>query len=491
MMMKGRQEISAVLFSVIKFQKTLANYCRMWYNVFDDIPQKGDYYMSSAKKKRTSVFSVLVVIVLLLTIALTVIANVIFSDNITSPVAGYYLYLHEESDMLPDVPQNTLVVARSSDYVSLSAGNKVLCHLANGSVALRLIYLINLNEDNSTSYFVGTVEEQGSEPAIPKNNIFAVCTWASPHLYQYVKFATSVNGLLALLVVPCVILIIMLLVKIVASNREEPEQNVEFEDDSLLFEDPGPSRRPKKKEPKDPLFTPEQIAQNDESLEQKKSSIQENFSAKPVNEDSPYQRAVQERTTKFRVPDETDIEQAKKEETERKRKAVTPPDFGANVPQDSPVQYIQKEPPAQPVRSQPFQPQPLSQPYQPLQQQGAPMQQPVIVPQPPVQQPIPPQGMPVPQSVPPVPVVDISKVQPVQNTVQTPEEIRLAALERETARVKESRKESSPNIDDILMASQMRKEIRSSASKTSNSEIARTDSIDDLIAVLEKKKNNL
>ena len=426
--------------------------------------------MSSTKKKKRSVFSVLVVIVLLLTIASTILANVFFSGNMIPQAAGYYLYLQEDADMLPDVPEKSLVIAKNSDTVSLSAGNKVLCYLTNGSVALRLIYLINLNEDNSTSYFVGTPEEQGSEPAIPKDSIFGVCIWSSTQLYQYVKFATSVNGLLALLVLPCVILIVMLLVKILKSNHEENEIRIEPEEEPLLFEDPGPSRKPKSVSqvdvPQEPLLIPESIPQSEKSFETEKTPIQENSS---------YQKSKQGRTGKFDVPD---MEQpAKKQE-------VIPPNFEAKTSEETPVQYIQKEPPAQPtIRNQPFQP------YQPPTQgmlvppppvQSVQMPQPPVVPAPPQMQ----------QPVPPVPVVDISKVQPVESTVQTPEQIRSAALERETARVRQNRKETSPNIDDILMASQMKEEIRSSTFR-SNSEIARTDSIDDLIAVLEKKKNNL
>ena len=160
-----------------------------------------------------------------------------FSGNMIPQAGGYYLYLHEESDMQPDIQEKSFVIARSTDYVSLSAGNKVLCRLTNGNVALRLIYLINLNEDNTTSYFVGTVDEHGSEPALPKDDIFAVCVWSSTQLYQYVNFITSSTGILALLVLPCVILIIMLLVKIVKSNQEEPEQIFEPEEEPSSFEE--------------------------------------------------------------------------------------------------------------------------------------------------------------------------------------------------------------------------------------------------------------
>ena len=75
--------------------------------------------MSTPKKKAGSVFAVLVVIVLLLVVAATVTVNVIFSGDRIPEVFGYYLYLHEETDMEPDIPQNSLVFAKNSPNTSL------------------------------------------------------------------------------------------------------------------------------------------------------------------------------------------------------------------------------------------------------------------------------------------------------------------------------------------------------------------------------------
>ena len=270
--------------------------------------------MSKAKKKGGSVFFFFLVIVLLLSVALTVGANLIFSGDRVPMIAGYYLYLHETDDMEPDIPADSLVLAKEAGQTSLQPGNKVLCYLNDGNMQLRVIYNIAVNEDGSTSYFPGTAVEQGSELAIPRGNIFAICTWASKELYTVVKFSTSVMGLMAMLVIPCIILIIMLLVKIAKSSRndEDDEDEFELDEDDETFDD----RKHRKNSDDSPLFDPESNTQ-DHSLERKVASIQQNFSEKPVNEDSPYQKAVQERTMKFKKIEQEDIERAKQEESAR------------------------------------------------------------------------------------------------------------------------------------------------------------------------------
>ena len=272
--------------------------------------------MSKAKKKGGSVFAVLLVIVLLLSVALTVGINLVFSGDRVPMVAGYYLYLHETDDMEPDIPADSLVIAKEAGQTSLQPGNKVLCYLNDGNMQLRVIYNIAVNEDGSTSYFPGTAVEQGSELAIQRGNIFAVCTWASKELYVVVKFATSVMGLMAMLVIPCVILIVMLLVKIARSSRDAEDD----EDDAFDYEEEEEDERPAggrgRRSGDSPLFDPDANPQ-DSSLERKVASIQQNFSEKPVNEDSPYQKAVQERTMKFKKIEQEDIERAKQEEAAR------------------------------------------------------------------------------------------------------------------------------------------------------------------------------
>ncbi len=377
--------------------------------------------MSKSKKKHGSAFAVLFVIVLLLSVAFTVCSNVVFSGDRVPMIAGYYLYLHEKADMEPDIPANSLVIAKSAEQSSLQAGSKVLCYLSDGNMALRVIYKIDVNEEGTSLYYPGTAVEQGNELTIERNNIFAVCTWASKEMYTVIQFATSVIGLMAMLVGPCIILIIMLLVKIAKSSRDDEDEDDEYmfdEDDEDEDEEEMPRRR---KRSQGPLFDPEQANLEDESLEKKKASIQENFAEKPVNENSPYQKAVQERTMKFKKIEDEDIERAKRATAESRaarEAAYEQQQAAANAPAAPAVPQQQAEP-----------------------QQAKPY---------------------VPTHSADIPVVRASE----------PDEPRI----------------ETPNIDDIINPSQLR---AAKAGQRYNPDIAGTDSINDLIAALEKEKKKL
>ncbi len=359
-----------------------------------------------AKKRNGSVFSVLLVIVLLLVVATTVAANVIFSTNGIPKIGNYYFYTHETNDMEPDIHQNTLVLAKASTADSLSPGNKVLCYLSDNTLALRALYNITVNEDGSTNYFPGTALEQGNELAIPRTNIFAICTWQSKELYSYVKFATSVAGIMVLLIIPALILIVMFLVKIARSSSHEVD-----EEDFLFDEEPEMPK--KKKTGANPLFEPGQVPAADASLEKKKSSISEHFEKKTVDEDSPYQRAVQERTMRFRSITPEQAEEVQRQQAAKAAAGGTQVFSTQTVEETARMQQAAAEQPTSAAPAAPVQP-------------------------------------PMPE-------------EPIQRT-------------------------ETPNIDDIVRPSELR---AAKAGQKINPEIAATDSIDELLRVLEAEKKKL
>lgn len=389
--------------------------------------------MSKSKKKHGSVFAVLIVILMLLSVAFTVCSNVVFSGDRVPMIAGYYLYLHEKADMEPDIPANSFVLAKESETDPITPGAKVLCYLADGNMALRVIYNVETNEeDGSALYYPGTALEQGTDLTIARTNIFAVCTWASKELYTVIQFATSVTGLMALLVVPCIILIIMLLVKIAKSSRDdedEDEEEYDLEendsDDDEDDEDESP-RRKSKRSFQTPLFDPDADLEGD-SYERKKASIQDHFSEKPVNENSPYQKAVQqERTMKFKKIEQEDIERAKRATAAVRAANAAREQQQAAPSYEGPVEATVYQPPT---------------PQEPPVQQAKPY---------------------TPMHSSDVPIVHSSEP--------------------------ESAVSQTPNIDDIINPSQLR---AAKAGQRYNPDISGTDSINDLIAALEKEKNKL
>lgn len=366
-----------------------------------------------SKKGGKSIFVVILVIVLLFMVASSVAANIIFTGDKIPKIGKYYLYQHEAADMEPDVPQNSLVIAEEAEVGSLTPGNKVLCYLSDNTLALRVIYQITLNDDETVSYYPGTALDQGSELTIPRQNIFAICTWQNEALYHYVDFATNVSGLMLLLVLPSVILIIMVLAKIAKRSREE------IDDDDFLF-DEEPALPKARRLADNPLFEPGSTLSSGESFERKKSSISENFEKKPVNENSPYQKAVQERTMKFRI-DQQMMEEAKRQDTSTIKAS------GTQVFSTHAVEEVAK------------------------QQTGSFSVNETTV------------------------KTDLNEAAPTETV-------------KPVVRTEPVRTSTAPNIDDIVKPSELR------AARTGqriNPDIAATDSIDDLLRVLEAEKKKL
>ena len=382
-------------------------------------------------KKHGSIFAGLLVFVLFIIVAGTIFSNLIFSGERVPKIAGYYLHLQDSDEMEPDIPAKSLIFAKSLEISEeLQEGNKVLCYLVDGTLVVRNIYKIEQTEDGVINYYPGTSQEQGIDYVIPRTNIFAVCTWTSAELYQYVNFATSVAGLMVLLVVPCVILIIMLLAKIAKNGSDD------MEDEQFMFKETEPTPKKKKKVASEhPLYNPDDVSTPD-SLEKKKSTISENFSAKPVNENSPYQKAVQERekTMKFRRQ-EIEEEALKAFDTPLKKKQQTNTQVYSTEEIKAKAKEMQQSEPVIKAKPEP------------------------VVPEPPVQKPEP-VAKPMPKSPP------------------KPES-------------KPAYKSTSPNIDDILNPPNQVSKTSFDANSKKDSSISSTGSIDDLIKILEKQKKKL
>ncbi|MDE6777831.1 MAG: hypothetical protein K2J25_07795, partial [Oscillospiraceae bacterium] len=64
-------------------------------------------------KKHGSIFAGLLVVVLFMIVAGTIFSNLIFSGERVPKIAGYYLHLQDSNEMEPDIPEKSLVFAKS------------------------------------------------------------------------------------------------------------------------------------------------------------------------------------------------------------------------------------------------------------------------------------------------------------------------------------------------------------------------------------------
>ncbi len=265
--------------------------------------------MSQKKKHHTSPLAVILGVICLVLIVLTNMVNHLFSGESMAQVGNYYLYLNESSELEPYISANSLVIAKDSGETSVQPGYKVLCYLSDGSLALRDIYAITVNDDNSSNYYPGTAVEQGSELAISREDIIAICSLQSGFAYYYIIFANTTSGVMALVVIPAILLIAILLVTL---TRRAP---LDMDDEEFLFTE---GENDDVKQVANPLFDPSTVGSEDSTREQKKTSVSEFFEQKQVDINSPYQKAVQERTMRFKIQQEN-IEEAKRIQAERER----------------------------------------------------------------------------------------------------------------------------------------------------------------------------
>lgn len=257
-------------------------------------------------KKRFSILKCVIIVICVLLIVVSIIVNIMFSGGKTPKVFGNYIYVVKASDnMGGNVTEGAALIAPDAKDLSIAKGDIVLAKPADDPDKIHVlsIYDIVTAEDGSERYTTADAANVGSSESIPKSSIVALCTGhtESKELGWFVRFASSIKGILLILVLPCVILVIMLIAKIALGKGDEDDDFGFYEYDEMEKQrDLSESRRNSHDKAGNPLFEPSQEIQPSSELERKKMSIAENFSQKKVNPDSPYQKE-KERTMQFKT----------------------------------------------------------------------------------------------------------------------------------------------------------------------------------------------
>jgi hypothetical protein len=291
---------------------------------------------------------VIVAIILILVAASTMFTTILFATSDTPKLFGNYLYLQKSSAMevtdsdddSASIHANTVIFAKEYNGTDpLSVNNAILCVLSpddsspiedkdsNGYAIRRILRIEPNDETGELLYYPTTMQSDriGTEPAITSSSILGVCEFEHAGLYTYITFVQTLPGILLLLALPCILLIVMLIVKIVRSrNRKLDEDAYAFEEsyDEIPGEDAydeeyeeelpeedtmgygsGNYEEPEEEnEPDTVLYTPD--ISNSSTLDRKRISIAQNFTPKAVNPNSPYQKA---RTMQFKAPKDVPI----------------------------------------------------------------------------------------------------------------------------------------------------------------------------------------
>ncbi len=184
------------------------------------------------EKKKVSAFSVIevIVIVLLVIAILGMIAfNVIFhKDNQATSVLGYSFYKTRAVNMVPNIPVNTVVIAKKAEIENINVGSVILCNIGDYTALTRVV---EMQQENGKQYYVVKFD---TSPAVEtfrveKDAVIAKAVWQLESLGKFLDFATSVPGIIIAIIIPLGIIIIMQVIKI--KNIRELEREASSIDD--------------------------------------------------------------------------------------------------------------------------------------------------------------------------------------------------------------------------------------------------------------------
>lgn len=265
------------------------------------------------KKKGFSLLKMLIIVICIFSIIISLAVNIAFSAGKTPNIFGNYIYIVNENfkvtknDPSKDIIKGEALLAKAiSDSDTLLKDDIVLCYPAESpdKLCIRSIQEIITDASGSETYITADSSHYGNaDNSITKDKIKAVCTGhpKSKELGAFIRFTKSIAGIALELLLPCIILMMFLIARIVSSRNkvEEEEENYDFYE---YDDDEGQPevKKPSHAKPENPLFENFQEIQPSGELERKKMSIMENFSQKKVNPDSPYQKE-KERTMQFKA----------------------------------------------------------------------------------------------------------------------------------------------------------------------------------------------
>ena len=258
------------------------------------------------KEKRFSILKFVLIALSIILIVLSIFINIAFSGGKTPKLFGRYVYVVKETDNMGDsVTKGAALLAADAKDETISKGDIVLCYPADAPDTLKVLSIFDIvsAEDGTQKYVTADASKIGSEESITKDKIVAKCTGYNQSLGigSFINFASGIKGILALLVLPCVLLVIFFIAKIASAKGDDDDEFGFYEyDENEKERAASESRKNLHDKSANPLFEPSQEIQPSNELERKKMSIAENFSQKKVNPDSPYQKE-KERTMQFKA----------------------------------------------------------------------------------------------------------------------------------------------------------------------------------------------
>ncbi len=184
---------------------------------------KKNYDYDNKKGSAFSVLEVLVVIFLALLIAFMAVLNLLFRvDGEATSVLGYSFYQTKAVNMTPEIPRDTVIIAKENEIPNIIEGSVILCSVGEHTILSRVV---EIGEENSSKFYVVRFDTANINETyrVESADVIAKAMWQPAFLTKVLAFATSLGGIITAVVLPFVIIILFQIVKIAKIKKLEKE----------------------------------------------------------------------------------------------------------------------------------------------------------------------------------------------------------------------------------------------------------------------------
>ena len=188
-------------------------------------------------KRKVSAFAVveIIFIVILVLVMIAMLAfNFLFKkNNSAATVFGHSFYNTKAVNMLPDFPENTVVIAKESEIPNIIEGSVILCNIGDYTTLIRVT---QIQQEADKTYYVVKFDTSSANETfrIESDAVIAKAVWQINGFGKFLDFATSTVGIIIAVVIPLIFIIAIQVARILSIHKLEDEADALDDIDDII-----------------------------------------------------------------------------------------------------------------------------------------------------------------------------------------------------------------------------------------------------------------
>ena len=135
--------------------------------------------------------------------------------------------------MLPDFPENTVVIAKESEIANIIEGSVILCNIGDYTTLIRVT---QIQQEADKTYYVVKFDTSSANETfrIESDAVIAKAVWQINGFGKFLDFATSTVGIIIAVVIPLIFIISIQVARILSIHKLEDEADALDDIDDII-----------------------------------------------------------------------------------------------------------------------------------------------------------------------------------------------------------------------------------------------------------------